>query len=618
MIKRTHTPHSLPLPRSPREGPEHDAALPWHILPSELKIKVMRQLVHCGSITDYDYQPGQAIRRAGNEPWVSRQSLAAACLASRQLEIICKPLLYESVALKDCRELLCLLRSLANNPRLRARVRRFAWVHLVHDVDINQPVVNMSSMLEGLVSECRSVWPKTPRDRIVAELFQLWQTDPASFFLWKVLGVVISTLPRVQSLFITHGGLQLDCNGANKSAEHNAIAHLLTPALLPASTIWQEIDRSDPSGSGPRIRQRNPRSLRMLEEIIIDSWDTEVGEIATGVKTARSLWYLMLNCPHLRRVELKGEVPFNAMLDPMAGASILPLPAVHLYAPPNFLLLPQPVGAKVRELVIHRSEAIQWDFMLAIFPNLERLVTIFQDGDWRSQHHRPLPPISDVPFPIIPPDMRRSIPLDEIPLRSLTVTGFLSNNGQTTEKGYTSNADWGPHWVIKDLAPLFSPRLLELPLTELTTDCVWLFGREDPSKAYEARSLLPSSLNSLHLIDYWAVPVDEDVVEGGERLGYYPVFPSGLSPICFLAKVFAILYNSYATEQSRLQSITLSSPIFDEAGRWSTPDTQPIDRDDVRMWKENFRNSFSRIGVRFSFTTMRELERTVRSSWARM
>lgn len=583
----------------------------------------MRQLIDCGSITDYDYQPGQAVRRPDNEPWVSRQALAAACLASRQLEIICKPLLYEFIALKNCKELLCLLRSLASNPRLRSRVRRFAWVHLVHNVGINQPIANMSAMLEGLVTECCSVWPKTTRDNIVVELFQLRQTDPASFSLWKILGVVISMLPRVHTLFLTHGGLQLDSGGVNHNAEHNAVAQLLTPALLPASAMWRtvarpDIDRSDPLGSAARIHQLNPRSLRMLEEIIVDSWDTEVGEIATSIKTAWTLWYLILNCPRLRRVEVKGDVAFAAMLDPRVWASNLPPPAVQFYAPPNLLLLPQSVGAQVRELVMHRLEAIDWGFLLAIFPSLERLVTVFQDGYWRSQHHRPLPPTSDVPFAIIPPDMRRSIALHEITLRSLTVTGFLSDNGATTDKGYTSNAGLGPQWVVKDMTPLFSPRLAQLRLTELTTDCVWLFGREDPSKAYEAGSLLPSSLISLHLIDYWAVPVDEEVVEGGERLGYYPVFPSGLSPICFLKKVFATLYSSCAAENFRLKYITLSSPIFDEAGRWSTPDTEPIDRDDVWMWKENVSNTFSQIGTRLSFTTMRELERNTRSSWARM
>jgi len=619
MIKTEYSPHSLPLPRAPLAGPENDGTLLWHILPNELKIKIMRQLVPCVPITDYDYQPGQATRRPDNEPWVSRQALAAACLTSRQLETICKPLLYDFVTLKDCRELLCLLRSLGRNPRLQARVSRFAWVYTIGDIDINQPIVDMGPMLEGLVAECCAVWPKTARDSIVAELFQLRQTDPTSFSLWKILGVVVGMLPRVQTLFLTHGGLQVDSRGFNYTAEHDAIVQLLTPALLPASAIKaavtrQDFDRSAMAGSAARISRLNPQSLRMLEEIIIDLCDTAVGFIMTEMKTAWTLWFLILNCPRLRRVVLKGDVSFNELLDIRYTSH--PTPAALLFGPSrNLQQLPQPVGVTVQELVMHRLGVAKWDFLPSIFPNLERLVTVFQDGEWRCHPKRPPP---EIPASLLPPDLGRSITKYQGTLRSLTATGFLSNNGKTTSEGYSCNADIGHIWAITGLPPLLSPGLPQVPLTELTTDCVWLFGREDPSTAYEVPSLLPSSLVSLHLIDYWAVPVDEEVVERGERLGYYPMFPSSLTPIHFLEKVFTILHSSCAAEHARLKHITLSSPIFDETGRWSTPDTQPLDRADVQLWKENASNTFSQIGVRFSFTTMRELERGIRSSWACM
>lgn len=601
-------------------------SLPWHVLPNELKTKVMQQLVPFSvSITDYDSRPGQAVRRPDNEPWASREALAMACLASRQLETICKPLLYETIAVKDCRELLCLLRTLSRDPRLRNQVRRFAWVHLIRGIDVNQPMVNMGPRLEELLAECCHVWPKTRRDRTLAELFQLRTTDPTAFSLWKVLGVVVATLPRVRTLFLTHGGPQLDHRGFNNHAELDAMALLLTPALLPPSALWwsvtrRDIDREDPSGSAARIHQQNPRALRLIEEIILDTCDGAGDQVTAGINTPWTLWFFILNCPRLRRVEIKGAIIFHRILNPRVWAVNNPDPgAEQFYAPPNLLLLPQPVAPKVREIVMHRLQAAQWGVLQRLFPNVERLVAVFQDGEWRYRYrHWNSSPLPETPILLLIPDLGRAIHLFQGTLRSLTVTGFLSNNGETTREGYESNARKGQEWAVADISPLLSPGLPHVPLTELTTDCVWLFGREDPSVAYQVPSLLPSSLASLHLIDYWAVPVDEEVVEGGERLSYYPVFPSGLAPLAFLDEVFAILRNSCAAEHARLESITLSSPLFDEGGRWSTPDTQPIDRSDVQTWSENVRIAFSKIGVRFSFTTMKHLETNMRSSWARI
>lgn len=184
--------------------------------------------------------------------------------------------------------------------------------------------------------------------------------------------------------------------------------------------------------------------------------------------------------------------------------------------------------------------------------------------------------------------------------------------------GYCDNLLLGYRWLIVDMPPFLSPGLPQVPLTELTTDCVWLFGRVDPSVAYQIPSLIPSSLVSLHLINYWAMPVDEEVFEEGEWLRYYPAFPSGLTPLGFLDKVFSILHDSCAIEHARLEHITLSSPLFDEDSRWSTPDTRLADMADVQAWQATVSDKFSRIGIRFSFPTMMKLETSIRSSWAHL
>lgn len=619
MAKTDEDSLSLSLHHVSLAGPGSQASLPWHTLPNELKIKVMRQLVPFSvSITDYSSTPGQATRRPDNEPWASRQALAVACLASRELKTICKPLLYEAVALKDCRELLCLLRTLAIDPGLRSWVRRFAWVNLIRNVDVNQPIVEMGPELDGLLVEFSAIWPRTGRDNMLSELFQLRTTDLASFSLWKVLGVVVATLRHVRTLFLTHGGPQLDSRGQEYHAEHDAIAHLLSPALLPASELWYtvtrpDIDRADPTGSAARIHQQDRRHFLMLEEIIIDTCD-RAQDYTAAIKTPWTLWFLILNCPRLRRVELKGTTGFWAILDPvLLRNSNRNQPERPLIAPRNLLLLPQPVGAKVQKLVMHRLEWAHWEIMQNIFPNLERLVTVFQHGDWRCRRRRPQRP--DKLINIVP-DLGRSITLWQGTLRSLTLTGFFSSNGKMLGNGYHDNLLLGYRWLIVDMPPFLSPGLPQVPLTELTTDCVWLFGRVDPSVAFQIPSLIPSSLVSLHLIDYWAVPIDEEVFEEGEWLRYYPAFPSGLTPLGFLDKVFSILHDSCATEHARLEHITLSSPLFDVDSRWSTPDTRLADMADVQAWQATVRDKFSRIGVRFSFTTMMKLETSIQSSWA--
>jgi hypothetical protein len=87
------------------------------------------------------------------------------------------------------------------------------------------------------------------------------------------------------------------------------------------------------------------------------------------------------------------------------------------------------------------------------------------------------------------------------------VTGCLCVNGWNRNKEF-----WKDPGL--DHLTLTAPGLPQVPFVELTTDCVWVFGREDPWVAFQISSLLPYSLTSFHLIGYWAVAV----MEGGVRL----------------------------------------------------------------------------------------------------
>lgn len=78
--------------------------------------------------------------------------------------------------------------------------------------------------------------------------------------------------------------------------------------------------------------------------------------------------------------------------------------------------------------------------------------------------------------------------------------------------------------------------------------------------------------------------------------------------------------------------------MFDEKGRWSRTTARPapqldwfrsysdvygmrrkplvVDRAEVQAWQAKVGDDFAKIGVRFSFTSMRELRKSMKSSWA--
>ncbi|KAI3396522.1 hypothetical protein diail_12046, partial [Diaporthe ilicicola] len=88
-------------------------------------------------------------------------------------------------------------------------------------------------------------------------------------------------------------------------------------------------------------------------------------------------------------------------------------------------------------------------------------------------------------------------------------------------------------WRVADISPNLSTGLTTAGASHRVHDRLCLaFGCEDVSTAYRILTFLRSSLVSSHLIDYWAVSVDEEMVDRGrgEWLRYYPVFPSGLGP----------------------------------------------------------------------------------------
>jgi hypothetical protein len=89
-------------------------------------------------------------------------------------------------------------------------------------------------------------------------------------------------------------------------------------------------------------------------------------------------------------------------------------------------------------------------------------------------------------------------------------------------------------------------------LNHLTTEVLWLFGKTNPS-ALDVESLLPPSLVSLHLVDYWGVSKWKE---------YYPDFPDDSTPLEFLTKTMRHLHIGCYTVLSKLKAVRLTSPYF--------------------------------------------------------
>lgn len=471
-----------PLHRPPLAKPNGEGPLPWPTLPDELKVKIMRTFVPSSiSCTNYDSSRFGPLQRPDNKPWASRQTLAAFCLASNQLNAICSPLLLEVVALRNHREVMCFLRSLMRNHNLRARVRRLGYVCLARIDNKNRRIPEAAPTSKGPMVGDPSSWPITGPDRAMINMFHLGAKDMINSLdaTQKALAVILAMLPRVEALFLTHGANGFGSLWPSFDMEQDPVARLLNPPL---------------------------QSLATLEDIIVDSHSN-----------TWTLWFLILNCRHLRRVVLKGPVKFDAKVS-LREWRINQLDSAEIESqrPPmmqQVQLLSRAAVGNIQELSLYKSRTVKWDIIPKIFPDLKRLSTVFADTGWRdafwSDDWTSRQPVR------LPDALGQVIALYKSSLRSLTVTDALSDNEWTSGEGRRWDSSSTAFFYVAPIPPLLSPGLAQVPLVELTTDCAWLFGRDDTTISYQISSLLPSSLVSLHLIDYWAVSVYE---EGGRLL----------------------------------------------------------------------------------------------------
>ena len=291
--------------------------------------------------------------------------------------------------------------------------------------------------------------------------------------------------------------------------------------------------------------------------------------------TEKSLMALLVNSPLVYRVELKGTLYFRSMQR-------------HTQKFWDF----QIVSESVKELLRFRARHPQEDMtaLTTIFPKLVSLEAEYVDGSRRE--------FDD---------------LDE------TVSGALFNVSGTLEN-LSLTTSLGQCWDKGDELPQLSNLKQMAALKHLTTESIWLFGRGDSFTALHLPDILPRSLVSFHLIDYWGSS-DTDP----PHPPHPPQFPNTLSLLGFYNQTFLGLYESCLTQLPNLKEITLASDSLSShtttASGGNTAATvdgsngqsQPAD---ACAFLHKFQNLFASVGVRFSVLTPEISQAELQSSWA--
>jgi hypothetical protein len=147
-------------------------------------------------------------------------------------------------------------------------------------------------------------------------------------------------------------------------------------------------------------------------------------------------------------------------------------------------------------------------------------------------------------------------------------------------------------------------------LNHLTTETLWLFGQTNPFPL-DVESLLPHSLISLHLVDYWGT---------SEWERFYPDFPDESSPLDFLTKVMQHLHLGCYTVLSKLKAVRLTSPYFSGffSGSTEYPSIGDDYQRDIQVFIDTFLQSFAEVGVEFSVAPYDSLEENGQWPWPRI
>ncbi|KAK0636462.1 hypothetical protein B0T17DRAFT_613189 [Bombardia bombarda] len=567
-------------------------------LPVELEVAILQHFVPTGPVTTRD--------SVGEHPQLTLPfrefgpGMAQICQTNYRFAKIATPFLYRVVVLKDMTQLLCFFRTLATVPPLRNLVRTVIWAGVMappsstptqtqtpsQDTSPNSLMALVGdTWLSPLIcttfeSSTQTHWPPTDKlGQLVTRKLEL--TKPAHFCSGHILGAVLALCPNLAALFTVLG--QTDRMVMSpKGRVLRRCPEFPGLVQIPEWDLFQYLDapvHGNTSVPYPLACQfllssSHPSNLR---SITIEPHSDRNAEMYWA---AFALEPLLRSCPLIKNIEIKGGMSWRE-LRPRGWGD-------HRQQQPSVL------GRAVRQLVLTRATRPE-DNMATVadmFPGLRALYAEFVETGAGTSFRAP-------------------------------AAGFqaaLAGLRGTLEVLHLTSAP-GETWRFLGVPSLLCPVLGQMGgLKHLVADAVWLFGRQMAMDGVAAVDggllLLPPSLVSLHVIDFWGVAAMGGGREGGGMAeeatamamaiaraagaAYYPVFPGQTSPLEFMARWLGDLLVGCETHLTVLKAVRVTSPLF--AG---LRQTETISSVDVQMHVKHFKEAFGRVGVEFSVSDER-------------
>ncbi|KAI1824554.1 hypothetical protein F4861DRAFT_548562 [Xylaria intraflava] len=424
-----------------------------------------------------------------------RRTLWDACLVSRHLGASARIRLYEAILINNCKELLYLFRTLRTVPELRTLVRSFSWTGTFPQSDEDD--TECVDLMPCLVAVFTSLPPPvTEEDALLHEFLQAGNLT--AFRAWRLLSVVLAIIPRVTTLFLALGRLM-------PGPRHQQ--WLIDVELGGGGTPEEREDlfrfrqtayESEATRAllwDPLLKSIGYPLLPELRVLILDHISNSAPTFP-AFDIGDIINHITKLCPRLRYIQTKDCISLSFYNYPTRSASM-------------------------KSLLVRKQLQLLSTLPLfqEYYPNLTslRLVAAKAHGE------------NIDAFAALPK-------LRHLQYLSLTNPHHLT---------------WfNPHELLTMSRYLRGMESLQ----HLRIDFIFLVPKSDPGLLLRLASLLPPSIRSLHLLDYWGISMtstDRD---------RHPVFPDNKSAAEFMRLMLENLLQGYSSMGlASLRKVKLSS-----------------------------------------------------------
>jgi hypothetical protein len=411
--------------------------------------------------------------------------------------------------------------------------------------------------MERVISQCWSGndWPPaSAEDVFIVRRLNLDPNNPRTFRAFQILGAILGMASQLKALFTLLGSVS---DGVLQRGWIPQCPELLSIGRLLAPETWM-YGRYESAN----IVDLPPISLHILQSLRTITLEPHYEKNTQIYYPTSVLELITRSCPYLERIEIKGINHWRLMFSDNTRSEELK---------------PGLVNGNAKELILRRAWHPQSSLPVigSVFPNLRQLYAEWDDGSndtWPGRHW----------------------PTDR------DICKGLSRLEQTLEVLHLTTTP-GSSWQRSNFPSLLSPALGRMKASNhLTTETLWLFGKTSPS-ALDIESLLPPSLVSLHLVDYWGVSEWEE---------FYPDFSDGSNPLEFLTKTMRHLHIGCCTVLSDPKAVRITSPLFSCFFGGGTQYGLTVDNypEDVQNFIDTFLQVFAEASIEFSIAPYNALE----------